>query len=858
MRPAFRGATVIRGASRIWLLTASMAGLAIILAWHAMRLPALPAPVHVPWWVLAPLFYVVEVRVVHLQFQREAHSYSLSELPLVAGFFLVTPIDLILACVVGSSLGLLVHRRPAPIKLAFNVSLFAVSSAAAVSVFQLLLPAGDDARSAAAWLAAFAATLTAAIIGLAAVHVAIRLAQGRSDRRRQWLAVRFGLLVTITNTALGLVGMTLFTNEPGAAWLLLVPALLMALAWRSYHASMAESRQRDSLELLYEANSILHGTRDLEGAIVALLTEARRTFRAAYAELILFTAEGQSQGLRTILGPNDEVEMLTSVRLDPVLDSLRLEAIAQGAAFRAPRLPHGVARGDRVRGQVIHDAIVAPLRGERSLIGTFMMADRLGELGTFSADELRLFQTLADHAGVALENGRLGRSLKDLSDLKEQLRYQALHDDLTGLPNRTLFIERLEAAIGRRSREGNVPVVLFIDLDDFKAVNDSLGHAIGDELLKAVAAGIAGSIRPADVAARLAGDEFVVLVDDGRDIGAVIRIAERILASLARPVQLDGRMVSASASIGIAASRGRGHGSEELLHEADVAMYTAKTRGRGRFAVFDPSLESELTERQQLRNELSGVVGREELVLQYQPISDLLSGVLVGVEALVRWEHPTRGELAPADFIELAEETGAIVPIGRWVLRRACRQASQWADASGRTLPVSINISVGQLRQPDFVADVTAILRLTGLPPSCLTLEFAEAQVMADDPLIARRLHELKAVGVTLAIDGFGMGLSSLRSLGRFPFDVLKVARPLVAAMGRTAEDQRIAEAIVTMAHALDLQVVAEGIEDQGQLDGVRDIRCDRAQGFLLARPMDAPGILGLLGTRLGGTPLAA
>ena len=287
-------------------------------------------------------------------------------------------------------------------------------------------------------------------------------------------------------------------------------------------------------------------------------------------------------------------------------------------------------------------------------------------------------------------------------------------------------------------------------------------------------------------------------------------------------------------------------------------MYTAKTRGRGRFAVFDPSLESELTDRQQLRNELSGVVGREELVLQYQPISDLLSGVLVGVEALVRWEHPTRGELAPAEFIELAEETGAIVPIGRWVLRRACRQASQWADASGRTLPVSINISVSQLRQPDFVADVTAILHLTGLPPDCLTLEFAETQVMAEEPLIARRLHELKAVGVTLAIDGFGMGLSSLRSLGRFPFDVLKVARPLVAAMGRTAEDQRIAEAIVTMAHALDLQVVAEGIEDQGQLDGVRDIRCDRAQGFLLARPMDAPGILGLLGTRLGGAPLAA
>ena len=217
-------------------------------------------PVHLPWWALAALFYVVEVRVVHLQFQREAHSYSLSELPLVTGFFLAAPIDLIVASVVGSSLGLLVHRRPAPIKLAFNVCLFGLSSAAAVSVFQCCCPAGDDARSAAAWLATFAATLTAAVIGLVAVHVAIRLAQGRTDRRRQWLAVRFGLLVTVTNTALALVGMTLFTNEPGAAWLLLVPVLLMALAWRSYHASMAEGRQRDSLELLYEANGILHGT----------------------------------------------------------------------------------------------------------------------------------------------------------------------------------------------------------------------------------------------------------------------------------------------------------------------------------------------------------------------------------------------------------------------------------------------------------------------------------------------------------------------------------------------------------------------------------------------------------------------
>ena len=450
-------AFTIHGAARIWLLTVLMALVGVGLALRAVDLTSLPAPFQVPWWALAVLFYLVEVRVVHLQFQREAHTYTLSELPLVIGLFLATPTDLILAYVIGASAGLFIHRRPAPIKLAFNVSLFVLCAAASVTVFHLVAPVAEGPQSASAWLATFAATTTATCISLLAVNAAIRLAQGRTDQRRLALAVRFGLIVSATNTALALVGITLLEVEPRSIWLVAIPVLLMVVAWWSYRASIGEREQRDGLELLYEANGILHGTRELEAAIVALLGESRRVFRAGYAELILFTAEGRTEGLRTALGPQDEVEIMTLVRLDPTRDALRLEAIRDGSAFRALRPPRGTVREDRVMDQPITDAMVAPLRGERSLIGTFLMANRLGELGTFRQDELRLFQTLADHVGVALENGRLGRSLKDLSDLKEQLRYQALHDDLTGLGNRALFVDHVEHALARRDRRGQRP-----------------------------------------------------------------------------------------------------------------------------------------------------------------------------------------------------------------------------------------------------------------------------------------------------------------------------------------------------------------------------------------------------------------
>jgi diguanylate cyclase (GGDEF)-like protein len=848
----------VRGSNPIWLLAGAMGFVAVLLGIYAAQLPAYAEPSPLPWWLLTALFYLAEVRVVHLQFQREAHSYSLSELPLVVGLFLAAPGELVFAYTLGAAAGLVIHRRPPPLKLAFNVALFGLNAGVAVALFHLLMPLAGWGL-AGAWVAAFVTTTTVTLLGLVLINVAIRLAQGRTDPRRLAPAIQFGLSVSVLNTALALVGVTLFLQQPEAPWLLVVPLLLIALTWRAYRTSMSDRQNRESLELLYETNGILHdGDRELEDAIVALLTEARRTFRAEYAELILFTAEGRTTGLRTILGPHEEVDMLATIRLDPLLDALRLEAIAENTAFRAPRLSPPASRTDRVKGSPISDAMVAPLRGERTILGTIMMANRQGELGTFRPEELQLFETLASHASVALENGQLGRSLKDLSELKDRLSYQALHDDLTGLGNRPQLVDRLDDALSRGRRQGNVPVVVFIDLDDFKSVNDTFGHAVGNELLKSVAQSIVGAIRPTDVAARLSGDEFVVLMEDGRDIGAVIRVAERILKAVAAPIELAGVTISVTASVGIAAGRTPSQDAEELLHEADVAMYTAKTRGKGRFAVFDPDLELELNERQQLRNELAGVVSRNELTLQYQPITDLRTGDMVGLEALVRWRHPERGELAPGDFIPIAEESGLIVPIGRWIMRQACKQARRWVSAGAEPLPISVNVSIHQLLDPDFVDDVIAITSLSGLAPSLLTLEFKEGQIMTDEPLVANRLHQLKAVGVKIAIDGFGGGYSSLRSLGRYPIDVIKVARPLIAASGRAAEDQRIAEAVVALGHSLHLQVVAEGIENVAQLDRMRIASCDRGQGFLFARPMDSDGVDKLLGLEPAGVPLTA
>jgi len=404
-------------------------------------------------------------------------------------------------------------------------------------------------------------------------------------------------------------------------------------------------------------------------------------------------------------------------------------------------------------------------------------------------------------------------------------------------------VEQVEERLSRAATDSRA-VVLFVDLDDFKVVNDTLGHVAGDRLLVAAADRVRSCVRAGDVAARLGGDEFAILLDDGPELDHSVAVSRRILDALQVPLQVEGQELAISASIGIAAARRDGERPDELLRNADVAMYTAKAAGKNRYAVFEPTMHAALVERHALASELSKSIGRGELLAYYQPIVELRSGRTYGVEALVRWRHPTRGILGPGEFIRLAEESGAILALGRWMLSESCREVAAWRRRpnTGR-IALSVNLSAAQLQQPDFVSDLEAILAETGFPAADLILELTESAMFHDTHTTIVRLQALRELGVRIAIDDFGTGYSSLGYLRRFQVDILKIAREFIGDSSGADDDWAFARAIVALGRSLDLQVVAEGIEDEGQLAALRELGCELGQGYLFGRPADGRAI---------------
>ena len=454
------------------------------------------------------------------------------------------------------------------------------------------------------------------------------------------------------------------------------------------------------------------------------------------------------------------------------------------------------------------------------------------------------------------------RDVSDRKELEAQLVHQAFHDGLTGLANRTLFAERVEHALAR-SGKGEL-AVLFIDLDDFKHVNDSLGHAAGDQLLVAAARRLQGCLRPADTAARLGGDEFAVLLERVTDAEATAAVAGRVLGTLHRPFGLNGRTIPIKASLGVATGRPGTDEAEELLRNADVAMYAAKAGGKDRYELFRPDMHEDMLQRLELETELRHAADRDQLVLHYQPIVELVSGRITRVEALVRWEHPTKGLLPPSAFIPLAEEQGLIGPIGNWVLLQACLQARRWQDQFPDAPPLSVhvNLSGRQLEEQRLVGEVVQALDTARLSPRLLTLEITESVLVSDIEAMSARLRELKGLGVLLAIDDFGTGYSSLSYLRRFPIDMLKIDKAFVDGIGRGREDTALAHAIIKLSHTLQLHAVAEGIEEPEQATNLVALGCRDGQGFYFSRPLPTAAMTELLGKTLadGGfyLPVAA
>jgi diguanylate cyclase (GGDEF)-like protein/PAS domain S-box-containing protein len=435
--------------------------------------------------------------------------------------------------------------------------------------------------------------------------------------------------------------------------------------------------------------------------------------------------------------------------------------------------------------------------------------------------------------------------MEDITERKaigERLAHQAIHDPMTGLPNRVLFMDRLALALKRAERRKHRVAVVFLDLDQFKLVNDSLGHASGDQLLIAIADRLRGSLRPSDTVARFGGDEFTVLCDDLVEDGTALEVAERMARVVARPVLLPDGEVFVSASLGIAVSGNGDDTPSTLLRDADTAMYRAKDQGRARIELFDARTHDRAVDSLRTGNALHRALERREFELHYQPMIDLETGRVLGFEALLRWRHPERGLVHPADFIPLAEETGLIVPIGAWVLEEATKQTLRWQQArgNGHQLMISVNLAPRQLAEPSFPQEVANILARTGIDPDAVWLEITESTLMHDAESAISALRALRAQGVHLAVDDFGTGYSSLAYLKRFPVEALKVDQTFVDGLGREPEDSAIVSAVVSLAHALGLVAVAEGLETPVQLGELRTLGCDQAQGFLFGRPQPA------------------
>ncbi len=428
-----------------------------------------------------------------------------------------------------------------------------------------------------------------------------------------------------------------------------------------------------------------------------------------------------------------------------------------------------------------------------------------------------------------------------------RLLHQAYHDPLTELPNRALFLDRLTQALARASRRGEPLAILFLDLDRFKLVNDSLGHAVGDRLLIAVGERLRDCVRPGDTVARLGGDEFTILLDGLADRTEAEAMVAAVASALETPFALAGREAAVTASIGVAFA-GEEHGRpEDLLRDADVALYRAKQRGKACHAIFEGSMRSGLRERVALEADLRRALDGRALTLAYQPIVALATGHLVTVEALARWDHPERGPIPPSEFIAVAEDAGLIGALGRWALEEACVQGRAWVERLPEPLAVSVNLSARQFQEPGLVEAVAGLVQMAGLTPGQLQLEITESAVMSDLEAAVRTLRQLKGLGTRIALDDFGTGYSSLSYLRRLPIDVLKIDRSFIGGLERDAGDAAIVEAMLAVARAMGLTVVAEGVETAGQVARLRELGCDLGQGFYFGAPQPAAAIETLL-----------
>ena len=603
----------------------------------------------------------------------------------------------------------------------------------------------------------------------------------------------------------------------------------------------SECAARDHAERLRAATQALSSTIDLQEVFELILSELRKV--VPYHSASVLELKGNRLELigghgfpviRGLLGVSFDIMAADNPNGDVMRN--RAPVILEDAPARYPNFAAEPHRQAGIRAWMG----VPLLFGDR-LIGMLAVDNR--EPGFYTAEHAGLAMSFAAQAAIAIEHARLfadaQRELAERKDAQQRLNYLANFDPVTGLPNRTLLADRLRQAQGLARRELKVVGLLYLDLDRFKNVNDTLGHAAGDQLLKAVGERLGTAVRDGDSVARLAGDEFILVLSmlDRAQDGAWV--AETICELFAKPFVVGGHEIFVSASIGVAVAPTDGSADlEALLKEADAAMYRAKEEGGNTYRVFTADAMRSV-ERLDFETEMRHAMDREEFLLHYQPLVDVSSGQVIGVEALLRWPHPTRGFVVPSDIIRLAEETGLIVPLGGWVLQQACHQGRAWQEAGYAGLRIAVNVSARQLSS-NLVQTVRSILDETGMQPSSLLLEITETVLIQNPDVAIAAVHELNALGIAFALDDFGVGYSSLSQFRRFPFDMLKIDQSFVRDIPTDLNDAGIVTAIIAMAHALGVAVIAEGVENEDQLAFLTKGGCDAIQGYLVGRPLGA------------------